>query len=1325
MQYRYLVFIILTFCTTILVCVNRSFVRTASDEKPVVRNYNGPEEFARFHRSIRTAEGDAGPAYTPGYRYRELRKSKATSRSRGMQMQSATVTWTERGPANVPGRTRGLIVDPDDPLKNTWYAGSAGGGVWKTTNAGAQWTLLTPDLTNLATTVLAMAASNHDILYVGTGEGFGNLDGITGNGIFKSADRGQTWTHLPATIAFSDVNRIAISPTDPDVVVAATNTGIYRTTNGGVAWTQTSMLTAIQDLKVNPSDFQIQYAAQNAAGVLKSTDGGVTWANSNAGMSPSGRVELAVSPVNTQRIFASCEGGLSGSDSDLYVSNDAGATWSLVNVQWNGAPLDFLGGQGWYDNTIACDPFNANVVYFGGVNLFRTTLSTGATEVINYTMVENNTSDFLFLLSFANIQYSFGRLTAGPDAGQRNIEIRFGPGINQMAHRFRVPAGATSGVPVLSYTYADYVQVPFQAWEVTNPLLPRQLMVSFRDQANNGQFDLVPQFFGTDALLNSREYVYINNVDYAGTPSAAIAVAGGQEHKLIYNFFPSLASGATWDPGNLPVSTINISYAGVQKLNASTITVSDAYGQFDAKNRFNTFGTDVHPDQHNLVMVPMSGSTYKILSASDGGVFVSNTSVSPGINEGNWTMSGRTYRSTQFYGADKRPGFDQYFGGTQDNGTWKSPNPGSSSETTDYDFAFGGDGFEVIWNNLDDKKMIGGSQGNNFVRSTNGGLTWSNATSGLFGEMPFISKLANSRDNPDRIYALSSAGVFFSPNFGASWTASPITDRWGGVSSLMDVEVSRANATIVWAGSGMIDGTGGRNIHVSTDAGVTFTATENPPASLISGGITKLASHPFQEQTAYALFSQAGNPKILRTMDLGQTWEDISGFDAGDVSTRGFPDVAVYCLYIRPDDPNILWAGTEIGIVESLDNGLTWSLVTGFPSLSVWDMKGMDNQVVIATHGRGIWTATVDAPQEVTAHPEILDFGTSPKEQLLLKLRAPDDYDRLEIYDGTTLKATATTVAAGDWVATLPGIAPGLRSIKLIGYRGTAPIHSKTYSIDQLDILSIENSYFTYFANLDDFTVTGFSLSGFPGAIPSERKTLHSDHPYAPNGTIKAVIRHPIIVSATLPTLFYEDVALVEPGVDGAPFGTNDFLDFAVMEASTNGLDWIPLADGYDARLHAEWNAAYTAGTPGSRSLLRQHQIDLTQAFQVGDTLLFRYRLYSNADVAGWGTAVDYITIQEEPTGLENPVKNPLSLVAYPNPVVRDVHVEFELPSAMTAVVEIVDVHGRVIQSRTVLPASSERHRETFAMAAQPAGAYFVVLTAGKRRQVAKILVSR
>lgn len=266
-------------------------------------------------------------------------------------------------------------------------------------------------------------------------------------------------------------------------------------------------------------------------------------------MSPGGRVEIAISPVNINRLFASAEGTLNGSESDLYVSNDAGASWSLVNTTFNNASLDFLGGQGWYDNTVMCDPFNADVVYYGGVSVFRTTLTSGSSSVNSYNLEAQNTS-FLSLVNFG-APFANGTLETGA-AANASVEVRFGPGRSQMAHRFTVPAGATSGVPDANYSFSDYVTVPFEVWDITNN---RQLMVSFRDQDLNGAFNLLLNNTTGTATEQSREYIYINNVNYnASTPSANIAVNGGHVFQEMYFFWPTLAAGSTaYQCGNFQV----------------------------------------------------------------------------------------------------------------------------------------------------------------------------------------------------------------------------------------------------------------------------------------------------------------------------------------------------------------------------------------------------------------------------------------------------------------------------------------------------------------------------------------------------------------------------------------------------------------------------------------------------------------------------------------------------------------------------------------------------------------------------------------------------
>lgn len=1341
------------YCLSILIVVNWNTATHVELNQAGIKKTESktdqPHQFFAFHRGIRTREDASSPAYTPGFITREINLAKSSARARKGRLQSnGVIEWKERGPSNVPGRTRALLNLPGDATNTTWLAGAATGGIWKTNDGGNTWTEKSADFPTLPISSFAMSDANPNLIYAGTGEYVSTRFTAIGDGIFKSTDQGETWTQLSATAAnnkFTIVTRIITDPADPNVIVASTvrsfwttdsdETSIMRSIDGGLNWTEVYTTSgAIEQLIATPGNFQTQFASLNSTGVLKSTDGGLTWSLRNDGMSPNGRLELAISPVTPSKLYASAEGSLSGTGSDLYVSSDAGENWALVDVKIGTTAIDFLIGQGFYDNTILCDPFNENIVYYGGVSLFRSTVGTTSTPVDDYRMKEEGT-DFLFLQSFANILWDNQRLTIGGVTAnvKKTVEVRFGPGMTQKAHRFFVPAGATSGVPAASYTYQDYVDVPFEVWDVTS-IPERQLMVSFRDQNQNG-FDLVSQKLGeTDPPAeHSREYVYINNVDYSETNNPSISLAGGQEFNLMYNFFPALASGQTWNPNSLPPSTLVIQYQSIPKMAATTITVADSRNEYDGKNTSNqiVLSNGVHPDHHYMIPIVIDpvAKTYKILLATDGGPFVSNTATSPGIVHGNWTFKGNTYITSQFYGADKRPGFDEYIGGLQDNGTRISPRNESASKTTPYSYALGGDGFEVLWHSLDGNKIIGSIYNNRFFRTTNGGQLWSPAFTGfpLVGgvpdpsKYPFFSRLANSKSYPDRIFAIGRDGVWRSADFGESWSLTPITTQWGTNTSFMDVEVSRANANIIWAGNAI---SSDFRLHVSTNGGASFTATNNYSETM--GVVSKLGSHPIEENTAYALFSYADAPKILKTTNLGQTWEDISGFGTNDESSTGFPDVAVFCIYVRPDNPDIIWVGTEIGIVESLDDGQTWALLDDFPNVGVWDMKGQDDQVVIATHGRGIWTAIIEAPQISVITPDIIASGTSPKEKLLLKVKVEEasGFDKIEFYEGVTLLGQITDVDPAEYVITIDGLSPGTKNIKLISYKGTAPFHSKTYSIDLLDILSIENAYSTYFNNISDLTIKGFALQNFPGTITGERKTLQTGHNYSNDFDHYVIMRHPIKVSASVPSLQYEDIAIVEPGPEGAVFGTAEFKDYVVLEGTKNGLDWIPLEDGYNARFNSDWLAAFNSAANGSKSMFVPHELNLSNTFSAGDTLLIRYRLFSNNSITGWGAAINYFAIQQEPTATENPLLKGENLALFPNPTTGNFTVEFNLTRATEVRAEIMDLFGRVVSSN-VSQKEIGTHQETFNLSNQPQGSYLVVLRTNSGNKVGKISIKR
>ncbi len=926
-----------------------------------------PNEFAKYHGSIRTREGRSAPEYTANYKLRTLALARKHAQQFHANAKTQQLNWIERGPGNVPGRTRGVLVDPADTDANTWLVGSVSGGIWKTTDAGQSWTNKTPDLPNLSTSTLATSAAAPNIIYAGTGEGFFNTDAVAGDGIFKSIDRGETWTQLSNTVHntyFGYVNRIVVDPNNPDIVIACTQSSegadengnssfIARSVDGGNTWAEIyASKHRIQHIVVKPENFNIQYATVNSQGILKSVDAGQTWSMSSAGLTSRGRIELAISPVNPSYVYASAQGTLSGNRSDLFLSTDEGANWRLVRGENSSTNVDWLAGQGWYNNTIIAHPYDENIVYVGGVNLWKITVDTTQDFSNTYSFGQvtgvDLPSDLFFLVEFVtgsgNRTVSLGEAALGNFS---TIEIRAGSGRSQRAHRFTVN-GQGSGVAIGDYQYADYVDVPFEVWDTDNN---RQLMISFRDQQEDGGYELSQQ---------GREYISISTLDYnPSTPNENIAKNGGLQHEMMYFVWPRLNQGQTWDSNNLPSLFLRINWLGEKNLpgrGGITENMTDAYQEFSKKN--SGFISQQHPDHHNLVAIKVNqaAETFKILNANDGGIFISNTSTNPGFNDGDWQPTANGYNTTQFYGADKKPGANEYIGGAQDNGTWRSPTSQIAGSNSDYVFSISGDGFEVLWHSRDANKIIGSKQNNGFFRTLNGGITWQSAVNGLQNDGPFISRLANARANPDLIFAIGRSGVYRSEDFGGRWTLAAIPSRWNA----SDIEVSEANTNIVWGGGGMSQTL---NLFVSTDAGLTFNATKNFTNDF--GNISAIGTHPTQANTAYALFSFANSPKVLRTTDLGQSWEDISGFstntyDSG-TSSNGFPDVAVYSLLVMPHDTNMIWVGSEIGIIESTDNGQTWALQnSNLPSVSVWELKIQDQEVIAATHGRGIWSVQVD-----------------------------------------------------------------------------------------------------------------------------------------------------------------------------------------------------------------------------------------------------------------------------------------------------------------------------------------------------------------------------
>lgn len=289
------------------------------------------------------------------------------------------------------GRINCIAFHPSDA--NTYWVGSPSGGIWKTTNNGTNWTILNNNLSVIGVSDIAVPSdfATSNTIYIATGDRDGgsmwSLNGGQNNdnntiGVLKSTDDGNNWFATGLTFTISQnkmVFRLLIHPTNSQILIAATSDGIYKTTDGGTSWTKKEG-NMWKDMEFNPGDPNIIYASSavySGVYINKSTNGGENW--TFALINASGRRgELAVSSNNPSVVYML----ISNSSQYLlgvFKSTNNGASFSQVNTNVTQNMLGYysngLGtdGQGSYDLCIAASPTDANTVFLGGINTWKST----------------------------------------------------------------------------------------------------------------------------------------------------------------------------------------------------------------------------------------------------------------------------------------------------------------------------------------------------------------------------------------------------------------------------------------------------------------------------------------------------------------------------------------------------------------------------------------------------------------------------------------------------------------------------------------------------------------------------------------------------------------------------------------------------------------------------------------------------------------------------------------------------------------------------------------------------------------------------------------
>lgn len=326
-------------------------------------------------------------------------------------------TFTFLGPTGIGGKVRTVVFHPTDP--NIGWVGAVGGGVYKTTNGGASWFPVGDGMSNLAVGALAVDPTNPNILYAGTGDrGYQMIGALPGNGLHKSIDGGLTWTHLSATDTsgsdhFEYTSEIALNPAQPSHLYVATYAGIFRSLDSGTSFSKVFGAffggEDCRDLAVKPgspsADIVLVSCGNNTGHqvMLRNPDAGGSgsFAVVHDEGASQGRASFAFAPSAPSTVYAlvSQKGGPIQTQVPMLVllkSTDSGATWSDVVRQDGNAALmknhllsdvylanqetcigvpgsSFIIGEGNDKNALAVDPVNANRLYAGGMDFFRST----------------------------------------------------------------------------------------------------------------------------------------------------------------------------------------------------------------------------------------------------------------------------------------------------------------------------------------------------------------------------------------------------------------------------------------------------------------------------------------------------------------------------------------------------------------------------------------------------------------------------------------------------------------------------------------------------------------------------------------------------------------------------------------------------------------------------------------------------------------------------------------------------------------------------------------------------------------------------------------
>jgi photosystem II stability/assembly factor-like uncharacterized protein len=674
-------------------------------------------------------------------------KTKMRREAKGPFSGTATPPWVSIGPNNVGGRTLSIAVDPVH--SNVVWAGSASGGLWKSTTGGegaTAWSYVPTGYPTLSVSAIAIDPGNTNVIYIGTGEigpyrgavvGTPGARSSYGMGILKSTNGGASWAQTSLTWTFSQitaVEKIAINPRNSKTLYAATSEGVYKSVDAGANWTLTDATLMAMDIAINPSDTAIVYATHGnlnstaLAGLYQTLDAGGEWfplANGLPG-TDFGRAAISICTSHPSTVYLAVANATTGAAFGLFRSDDDGGFWAQVSDS------NFTSAQGWYDIAVGVKPTDRFTVFTSGLDIYRST--TGGDS---------------------------------PIQGSYWFQGAFGP----------VPPGGPEGPS--SYAHADHHAITF------DPSHPDTIYFG----CDGGVFkttDGGDTFFGCNGG-------YVTTQFYNGFANAVadsqVALGGLQDNGVV-----KYEGSTTWnkvDGGDGGWCAIDPTNAGI---------LYDEYVFLSLKKSVN--GGGFNPITNGL---PTGGAVSNFIapfgiSPSDATVlYAGNKNVYKTTNGGDsWyapngganlngtrvASIGISYTSSDtLMAATGSPTF-QVFASTNGGQSWTNVT-GTLPNRYPTDIEFDPNTSSTVY------MTFSGYGTGHLYRSTNVGQSWTNITSNL-PDIPHQSVVVDPAQ-PSNIYVGTDLGVYHSSDGGTLWE-----DFSSGMmpAMVLDMTVSRSNAAL-------------------------------------------------------------------------------------------------------------------------------------------------------------------------------------------------------------------------------------------------------------------------------------------------------------------------------------------------------------------------------------------------------------------------------------------------------------------------------------------------------------------------------------------------